>query len=632
MKRSGRGGPSVGSMSIVAAILFLLTALPAAGDDAAAAERPIPVSCLYLHSSIHEDLTGKRAGRAEIAGGFYPALKETYRSTPPESMAALVILIDWADQEARPTLHPPSSFEKAFFHTTPFRNETVRDYYLENSNDRFRLGGEVTAWLRSSLDYSHYVNGDGLAGTDDDYGFDVSNEAFAADPYPSNVWGIVREAFSLADEAGVDFSLFDNDGPDRLPSSGDDDGVVDALIIVHAGRGAEQAYGPLGPSEIWSHKSDMNDPAILGVIGPTEADGVRAGPYNLVPEYGETGVYAHEFGHILGLPDLYRTTTLNGSTIQESTVGFYCLMDAGSLLPTRPDGAIPPGAVPTHMNPFFKTWLGWLEPDPREADDPVDWPVPIEIDPVERGGAVVRLLSNPGGIDWEEESGGGTGEYFLLENRQQLGFDSYLPGAGMLIWHIGERRPANESDDIEKRLCLIVEAADGAPGDLGTTNAQQQLNLGEADDFWPAAGKSEWTADTDPSSDLHGGRYSGLSVTGIDLAGARIRFDLEIESVPTGEITAFPNPFRPDEDSFLTIVVDETELDDDRREAILYDVAGGLVRVLDRKGDEMLEDGKKIDFVWDGRNDTGREVASGIYLYIIPTTDGAKTGKIAVLR
>ncbi len=629
MKRNGQGGPSAGSITIVAALLFLVSALPAAGSGV---ERPIPVSCLYLHSSIVEDLPGKRAGRAEIAGGFYPALKETFRSAPPESMAALVILIDWADQEARPMLHPPSSFQKAFFHTTPFRNETVRDYYLENSNDRFRLGGEVTSWLRSSLSYFHFVNSDGLPGTGDDYGFDISDAAFAADPYPANVWGIVREAFLLADESGVDFSLFDNDGPDRVPSSGDDDGIVDALIIVHAGRGAEQAYDPLGPSEIWSHKSDMNDPAILGVIGPTEADGVRAGPYNLVPEYGETGVYAHEFGHILGLPDLYRTTTQNGSTIQESTVGFYCLMDAGSLLPVRSDGAVRPGAVPAHLNPFFKAWFGWLEPDARETDDPVDWPVRIEIDPVERDGGVVRLLSNPGGIDWEGGSGGGTGEYFLLENRQQLGFDSYLPGAGMLIWHIGERRPADESDDAEKRLCLIVEAADGAPGDLGTTNDQNQLNLGEADDFWPAAGKNEWTADTDPSSDLYGGRYSGVSVTDIYLAGARLRFDLEIEAVPAGEITAFPNPFRPDEDMFLTIVVDGSELAPDRREAILYDVTGSLVRVLDRKGDEMLEDGKKIDFIWDGRNDAGKEVASGIYLYTLPTTDGTKTGKIAVLR
>ena len=136
--------------------------------------------------------------------------------------------------------------------------------------------------------------------------FGVPHEArvLSAHRTPEAVAEYVRQA----DAAGVDFSLFDNDGPDGVPSSGDDDGVVDALVVMHAGTGAEGSFDPLlGADAIWSHKSDMADPYIVSRIGYTEADSVRIGPYDMDPEIGEVGVYAHEYGHILGLPDLYRT-------------------------------------------------------------------------------------------------------------------------------------------------------------------------------------------------------------------------------------------------------------------------------------------------------------------------------------
>lgn len=616
-----------GSCAILAALLLAFASAPGAAPP-----KPVPVSCLYPRWAAGEDV-GKRAG-ASSETALVPALAETIRGAAPDSMAAVVVLLDWTDQEARRTTNPPSRFEKEYFQTSALQNETMRDYYLEISGGRFRIGGTVTVWLRSSLPYGYYVNGDGTPGTKDDYGFDTSAEAFAAKPYAANVWGIVREAVDLARAAGLDFSLFDNDGPDRIPSSGDDDGIVDALIVLHAGAGAERVFDPyLGPSQIWSHKSDMNDPAILGLIGPTLADGVRIGPYNMVPEIGQTGVYAHEFGHILGLPDLYRTYNQDGTTVQESTIGAYCLMDAGSLLPFRTTGTVAAGDSPSHVNPFFKAWLGWIDPVGYEAGPDFSGPLALRLDEVERGGEVVRLLSNPGGIDWDGK-GSGTGEYFLIENRRQVGFDAYLPGSGLLIWHVNERRPANESADFAKRLLGVVET-DGAPGNLGSSTPQGSLNLGEEADCWPYGSKTEWTDETSPSSALHGGAYSGVAVSEIREQGARIAFTLDLESVRKGEPYVYPNPFTPAKDEQAAIafrISTGTQEDAVTTSVRLYDLGGRLVRTLERAGDEIVADGEGMRAFWDGRNDAGEEVASGVYLYVIAGAGDPKTGRIAVLR
>lgn len=602
----------IGSIAVAGAFLASPHAHGAEGG------RPLPVSCLYLHHSIAEEGAGKRTGRAEIEGaGFYPSLKDRPAAAAPDSFAALVLLIDWEDEPSRPNLYPPSHFRREYFEGTAAGDETVRDYYLENSRGAFRLGGDVEGWYRSSLPFGHFVNGDGISGTADDYGFDTSPGAFAAEPYPANVWGIVREAATIAHEAGVDLSRYDSDG----------DGVVDGLIVVHAGRGAEGAYQAIGPSQIWSHKSDLNDPSVVALMGPTELGGVRIGAYNLVPEIGQTGVYAHEFGHILGLPDLYRTYANGSSTIQESTIGVYCLMDAGSLLPFQAADGVLPGGRPSHLNPFFKSWFGWTDPEGYEPSG-FEGPVAVSLDAVERGGPVVRILPNPAGVDWE--NGGGTGEYFLLENRDRVGFDADLPGEGLLIWHINERRASNDSSSVEKRLALLVEAADGAPGDVSTLGDPGYL--GEQEDFFPTALVREWTPDTDPSSDLHGGRYSGISVTDIRLQGARVAFELDLDEGPPGGPYVYPNPWRVSKgDGIFLDYEPPGGIGGGEPRVEIYDPLGTLVRVLDG-GSEITSDADGFRAFWDGTNDSGREVASGVYLYVLRAGNETKRGRVAILR
>jgi immune inhibitor A len=147
---------------------------------------------------------------------------------------------------------------------------------------------------------------------------------------------------------------FDGDGNFDEP-----DGYIDHFQSVHAGMGEEVGGGVLGGQAIWSHRwyayysADGPDGS-----GPHNYGGVRVGnsnywigDYTIEPENGGVGVFAHEFGHDLGLPDLYDTAGGENST------GFWTLMSSGSY---GNDGTVDIGSKPTHMGGWEKFQLGWL--------------------------------------------------------------------------------------------------------------------------------------------------------------------------------------------------------------------------------------------------------------------------------
>ena len=114
------------------------------------------------------------------------------------------------------------------------------------------------------------------------------------------------------------------------------------------------------------------------------------------------------------------------------------------------------------------------------------------IEAVEYNDDVYLLLDNPNGpSDW----GGGEGEYFLIENRQKIGYDAGLPGHGLIIWHIDESRKSN-SDENHKLVDL--EAADGR------TDMDQNINYGDAGDPFPGiTNNREFGKTTNPNSNLY---------------------------------------------------------------------------------------------------------------------------------
>lgn len=157
-------------------------------------------------------------------------------------------------------------------------------------------------------------------------------------PNDANVGEYVEEAVTLGD-ATIDYSQYDNDG----------DGYVDAVVLIHPGQGGEVS----GDSEdIWSHRWSL-----YGANGSTVTlDGVTINDYTMQPEYvyspsdSTIGVFVHEFGHILGLPDLYDTS---GTT---QGIGAWGVMSSGSW--AGPEGK---GARPAPLCPLSREMLGWVE-------------------------------------------------------------------------------------------------------------------------------------------------------------------------------------------------------------------------------------------------------------------------------
>jgi hypothetical protein len=126
---------------------------------------------------------------------------------------------------------------------------------------------------------------------------------------------------------------------------------------------------------------------------------------------------------------------------------------------------------------------------------------------------VYQLLNNPNGVDWVFESYSGTGEYYLIENRQQVGFDVGLPGCGLLIWHIDESVVFDNSANANQNRRLVdLKQADG----LNSLNITVGGNRGDVGDPFPGLSLNRtFNATSNPKSNLYSGSPSGVSVTNI---------------------------------------------------------------------------------------------------------------------
>jgi immune inhibitor A len=289
-----------------------------------------------------------------------------------------------------------------------------------------------------------------------------TNGRFGFGRYPRNAQRLVEDAIALV-EPHVDFADYDNDG----------DGVVDALAVICAGSGAEQT-GNL--HDIWSHKWDIN---------AQTRDGVTISHYFMTPEDGRVGVTAHELGHVLmAWPDLYDTDYSSAGT------GSWDLMAAGSW-----NGG---GDTPAHPSCWCKTKAGWV-------DATVVWncTTRVDIPPHAVNGVAYKL---PIGSASSEE-------YFLVTNRQRTGFDTGLPGEGLIIEHVDEAKNNNTDED---HYLVDIEQADGR------RDLNLNANRGDATDPFPTSTNRSFTASSSPNSNAYSGTPSKVSVTNIARCGDRI--------------------------------------------------------------------------------------------------------------
>lgn len=365
---------------------------------------------------------------------------------------ALALLVDFSDNKGT---RPAADFQKMLF--DPANPNSMTSYYNQISRGALKVSGDVKGYVRAPQPYSYYT--DGQSGTGNNF--------------PRNTPGLLRDALTVFTST-ESLAPYDTDG----------DGFVDGIFLIHAGGGAEAEQSPAKRKNmIWSHKWTLPTPFVK--------NGVQVFAYSTEPEDGKVGVFCHEFGHVLGLPDLYDTSN------RSEGVGDWCLMGGGSW----GNG----GANPTRMSCWCLSRLGWLKPTVVTGSKTLTIPT-LEVD----AKACYRL--------WK---GGASGpEYFLIENRQATGMDQYLDGSGLALWHIDERQSSNTNP-----LAYMV----GLVQADGMRELEQGSNRGDAGDLFPGTKKVKEVSDTtNPSTRANSGAASKVAISSIAMAGGKITAKVKV--------------------------------------------------------------------------------------------------------
>ncbi|GAA1281892.1 immune inhibitor A [Streptomyces javensis] len=246
-------------------------------------------------------------------------------------------------------------FQDLYF-STDKKKESLKKYYEKQSSGRYSVDGEVSDWVKVDWNEARYGSN------------------YCGDTNCANAWDLIRDGVNQwakdqkaagRTDAQIKADLVKYDQWDRYDYDGDGnfnepDGYIDHFQIVHAGEDESAGGGVQGENAIWAHRWYAYG-TDAGKTGPGENKsggtqigdtGIWVGDYTMQPENGGLGVFAHEYGHDLGLPDEYDTTGKG-----ESSVAYWSLMSAGSWLGTGKDAI---GDLPGDMNAWDKLQLGWL--------------------------------------------------------------------------------------------------------------------------------------------------------------------------------------------------------------------------------------------------------------------------------
>ncbi|WP_407838990.1 immune inhibitor A domain-containing protein [Streptomyces sp. DSM 116496] len=258
-------------------------------------------------------------------------------------------------------------FNRAYFQDLYFGTgagkHSLKTYYEKTSSGRYSVEGEVADWVKVPYNEARYGSN------------------YCGQTNCANVWDTVKDGVTAWAEgqkkagktdAQIKAQMAQYDLWDRYDFDGDGnfnepDGYIDHFQIVHAGEDESAGGGVQGTNALWAHRwyaygteagksGPANNKAGGTQIGNT---GIWVGDYTMQPENGGLGVFAHEYGHDLGLPDLYDTS--GGG---ENSVGFWSLMSAGSWLGNGKDSI---GDLPGDMTAWDKFQLGWLNYDKAKA-------------------------------------------------------------------------------------------------------------------------------------------------------------------------------------------------------------------------------------------------------------------------
>ncbi len=431
------------------------------------------------------------AGAATVVQGTLrvPAIMFRYQNSP-------------AGQFARDT----AQYNATLFATIPPNGKpyTLRTFYEQLSNTQFSIQGQSVGWV--ALD-SNEVTYTGAPGTCPESSSGNCNGLFSVDALNRMLNGL-REALSKVDSA-VNFGQYDNDGPDGIPNSGDDNGVVDAVLFLHPSM--DGACVTATNNHLWSHRFFVN----YSTNDPRAGGGnIAVSDYILQSGLGSPGggvcdstaimpigTAAHELGHILALPDLYDT---QGPT---EGAGEWSLMGSGNY--TKPES-------PSRLDAWSLEQMGWATIRPLTMNGT------YSVGPGPTADTIFMMDvqgSNP------------RSEYFLIENRQAVQADTALirihGGGGLLVWHIDG-----------SKACLIT----GCPNSVNSggihgvalqeADGLRELwceigcNRGDAGDPYPgASGNPAFSFGTTPAA-----------IKNSDSSFAGIAIDSIRQVIPNGEM------------------------------------------------------------------------------------------------
>ena len=295
-----------------------------------------------------------------VVGQFGTQISTTYGGTPGPSRNQ----IPQPDRSVDNTTIWASDFSKPYYENLLFSDLSgdisMRNFYKELSSNRYTVNGEVTDWVTVPFNEAYYGSN------------------YCGGIVCARTWLFVRDAVNAWYNAQIAagktlaeinaylarFDVWDRYDYDGDGNFNEPDGYIDHFQAIHAGEGEETGGGAQGTDAIWSHRwyAFYNN---IGVTGPdfNRFGGIRIGQsnywigdYTVEPENGGVGVFAHEFGHDLGLPDLYDTSGNTGGA--ENSTGFWTLYSSGSYGASgRPEDAL--GTKPIHMSALEKIMLGW---------------------------------------------------------------------------------------------------------------------------------------------------------------------------------------------------------------------------------------------------------------------------------
>ena len=354
---------------------------------------------------LQQTLSSRR--NASLKAGSNPQKEKLNNFPTIGEVHSLVILVQFADTKFSTVGSDAHQFFNNMLNEPGFTysngaNGSARDFYLNSSNGRFQPQFDVIGPVTLPEKYSYYGANQGSS---------VDN--------PARLEQFVREACTLADPL-VDFSQYDHN----------QDGYIDNIYFFYAGKGeADSGDG----NAIWPHSAYYSDMAKDAGLSETslKLNGVEVGNYTcsneingtlITPQPAGIGTFVHEFGHVLGLADHYDVNY--GMTT--FAPGSFDTMAQASYNNN--------GNTPAAFSAYERACLGWL--DLTVLKNGVD-SLNVLPDLNDSNKAYVVPV---GGTNDEE--------YFIMENRQQKGWDAFIPGHGMLLWHIDYDAKAWEKNEL----------------------------------------------------------------------------------------------------------------------------------------------------------------------------------------